>query len=255
MGDLGRGCLAPSLSHHPSQDSPEHGCRLPRVLLGWSGGACGQEGIGARLLPVKGLVLSDAPFLHAVLKHRHDQLQGWGWREDREVTLGLARREGQLPGLQREERGLPGQGEAEKGHWKEKGTLILSENMHMICKSARKSLSWFEPRWLDTSPLRSVPCTPSLLVHFHHLRGRLHSLEALVISQSHHWGSCLCPGCFLCRPHCLNHPSSLLLKPSLIPPPTRFLICSSIFLSSQHRASTPCARSLAAVWVRGTPGG
>lgn len=50
------------------------------------------------------------------------------------MTLGLARRMGQLLGLQGEERDLPGQGWAERGHWKEKGTLILNENMHMICK-------------------------------------------------------------------------------------------------------------------------
>lgn len=126
--------LAPHWPIIPPETHPKHGCRLPGVLLGWSGGARGQEGIGARLLPVKGLILSDAPFLHAILKHRHDQLQGWGWWEDREVTLGLARRMGQLLGLQGEERDLPGQGWAERGHWKEKGTLILNENMHMICK-------------------------------------------------------------------------------------------------------------------------
>lgn len=78
------------------------------------------------------------------------------------MTLGLARRRGQWPGLQGEERDLPGQGWAKREHWKEKGTLILNENMHMICKSACKLPSWFEPPWLDTSPMRSVPCSPSL---------------------------------------------------------------------------------------------
>lgn len=58
--------------------------------------------------------------------------RGLGWWEDREVTPGLARWKGQLLGLQGEEKGLPGQGWAYRGHWKEKGTLILNENMHKI---------------------------------------------------------------------------------------------------------------------------
>lgn len=61
------------------------------------------------------------------------------------MTPGLARRRGQLLGLQGEERGLPGQGWAGRGHWKEKGTLILNENMHIICTSACRLSSQFEP--------------------------------------------------------------------------------------------------------------
>lgn len=74
----GRGHWPPHPPCCPHSDSPKHGCCLPGVLLGWGGGARGQEGIGACLLPVKGLILGNASLLHAVLKHRHDQLQGMG---------------------------------------------------------------------------------------------------------------------------------------------------------------------------------
>lgn len=162
---LGRGHMPPSHRPPPTPpDSPEHGCRLPRVLLGRGGGARGQEGIGASLLPVKGLVLSDAPLLHAVLKHRHDQLQGRGWREDREVTLGsrcwdCSGREG--PSRKGGPRG---------GIGRRRAHGFLSENMHTICRSACKLSLWFKPHWLDISPVYSS----RLLCYFQHL-SRSHS--------------------------------------------------------------------------------
>ena len=89
------------------------------------------------------------------------------------MTLGLARRRGQWPGLQGEERDLPGQGWAKREHWKEKGTLILNENMHMICKSACKLPSWFEPPLAGHKPYEICPLLPipGLICHSHHLRG------------------------------------------------------------------------------------
>lgn len=42
----------------------------------WLGGATGrQRDITSSLLPVERLVLRDDPLLHAVLEHRHEQLQ------------------------------------------------------------------------------------------------------------------------------------------------------------------------------------
>lgn len=54
------------------QHSPKHGCCLPGVLLWWSWGASGQQDICTSLLPVKGFILGDAPFFHAVLENRHN---------------------------------------------------------------------------------------------------------------------------------------------------------------------------------------
>lgn len=44
-------------------------------MLRLGGGAGRQRDVTASLLPIKRLVLSDDPLLHAVLEHRHQQLQ------------------------------------------------------------------------------------------------------------------------------------------------------------------------------------
>lgn len=43
-------------------------------MLRLGGGAGGQRDITSSLLPVEGLILGDDSLLHAVLKHRHEQL-------------------------------------------------------------------------------------------------------------------------------------------------------------------------------------
>lgn len=55
---------------------PHHGGSGPGVMLRLGGGAGGQRDITSSLLPVEGLILGDDSLLHAVLKHRHEQLDG-----------------------------------------------------------------------------------------------------------------------------------------------------------------------------------
>ena len=124
--------------------------------------------------------------------------RGRGWREDRAVTPGASQEVGgRCWGCRGEDRGLPGQGGAKRGHWKEKGTLILNENMHTICKSACKLSSGLQlpPGWTRAlgdasrsflSPASSAIATGSV------------DTAATAVSQTHHLGSYLCTESFVC---------------------------------------------------------
>lgn len=54
---------------------PHHGGGGPGVVLWLGGGAGRQRDITSSLLPVERLVLGDDSLLHAVLEHRHEQLE------------------------------------------------------------------------------------------------------------------------------------------------------------------------------------
>ena len=135
--------------------------------------------------------------------------RGRGWREDIAVTPGASQEGGgRCWGRRGEDRGLPGQGGAKRGHWKEKGTLILNENMHTICKSACKLLSGLQrpPGWTRAlgsvsrsflSPASSAIATGAA------------DAAAAAVSPTRHLGSYLCTECFVClqRPAHRSPPS------------------------------------------------